>query len=83
MTHFAIDPNDPNHVFVSTYGQKVMVTTNGGSSWSPSNTNMTDTGLFNIEISPVHSNIMFATGYVWVWKSVNGSQLDDCRHILH
>lgn len=72
VTHFAIDPNDPNHVFVSTYGQKVMVTTNGGSSWSPSNTNMTDTGLFNIEISPVNSNIMFATGYVWVWKSVNG-----------
>lgn len=72
VTHFAIHPTNPNQVLVSTYGQGVMVTTNGGTNWNPSNSGMSDTAVYNIEFSPANSNIVFATGNVWVWKSVTG-----------
>lgn len=73
VTHFAIDPNDPNHVLATTTGNYVVATTNGGANWDPSSTGITNEGpMFNIEISPANPNIVYATGFLWIWKSSNG-----------
>ncbi len=74
VTMFAIDPTDANHVYAATYGQGIMETSNGGTSWTHITTDLSgdDLYFYNIEISQVNSQIIFATGYVWPWKSNNG-----------
>lgn len=72
VTRLAIDPTNPNRVLAATYGQGVMVTTNGGDSWSPGNNGLTEMWLYNLEISPVNANIVYAGADFWIWQSSDG-----------
>ena len=72
VTNFAIDPANPNRLLAATYGQGMWLSTNGGASWAPSNSGITDNSLLNVAISPVNSNLVFATSYLWIWKSIDG-----------
>ena len=74
VTMFAIDPTDANHVYAASYGQGIMETFNGGTSWSHITTGLSgdDLYFYNIEISPVNTQVIYATGYLWPWKSNNG-----------
>ncbi len=75
VTHFAVHPNDPNTVLAATYGQGVMITTDGGEVWNTANTGLGENYLHNIEYSPVDPNIIFVTGDFYVWKSVDGGAI--------
>lgn len=74
VMHFAIDPNNPNRVLAATIGGGVVATVDGGANWDPSDAGMAgnEIALLNIEMFPENSNIVYATGYLWIWKSING-----------
>ena len=83
VMRFAIDPANPNRVFAATYGNGIMVTTNGGGSWFPTDNGLGSSSFLNIEISPANPNIIYANSYWHIWKSLdNGSswQLADSNY---
>lgn len=77
VTHIAVHPDNPDHVLVTTYGQGIMSSIDGGSTWTSANTGITDMRLANIAFSPVDANILYATGLAVgsVWKSEDGGQI--------
>lgn len=72
VTRFAIDPGNPNRVLIATYGQGILLTTNGGASWVSSSAGLGENYLYNLAISPANTNIVYATSDLWIWKSNNG-----------
>jgi photosystem II stability/assembly factor-like uncharacterized protein len=72
ITHFSVHPTNPNHVLAATAGQGMMVTTDGGNNWTPSNSGMSDSFVYNIEFAPNNPSVVYATGEVWIWVSNNG-----------
>ena len=67
----AIDPNNPNIVYVGTPLNGLFVTTNGGTTWqsvsgvpvSVTDSNGDSPGITGIEFDPANTNIIFAASY--------------------
>ena len=77
----AIDPNNPNIVYVGTAQNGLFVTTDGGASWQSVNAvpiSRTDgsggyPGITGIEFDPANTNIIFAASYGnGVYETTNG-----------
>ncbi len=56
----AIQPGNPNNMYVGSVGGGIWRTTNAGSSWFPVNDFMANLAVTSIVINPVDNNIMFA-----------------------
>lgn len=88
----AVSPTDPNTVFVAVWNASnftnsingLYKTTNGGTTWVPSNTGMgTNKNTITLAINPLNANVIYAgtsflvpnppgTGPTFIYKSVNG-----------
>lgn len=71
------DPNNFNIQYACVYGGGIRKSTNGGLTWTTINSGITNlTGRFELAISPVNTNILFAasqgSGHSELWKSSNG-----------
>src|ERR1700682_1946038 len=58
----AVDPNDPNTVYLASYGGGVAKTTDGGASWSEANSGITNRSIWAVAIDPADSNTVYAGG---------------------
>lgn len=73
-----IDYTDDNILYLSTGdanyyggGYGIYKSTDGGNTWSPSNTNIGDRMAIEILMSPTNHNILIAATVDGIWKSVN------------
>ena len=69
----AIDPIDPSVMYAGTQVMGVQRTTDGGASWAPSNTGLTDPGVAALVLDPVLPAIVYAgTLAAGVFQSLDG-----------
>jgi photosystem II stability/assembly factor-like uncharacterized protein len=69
----AIDPANPATVYAGTYGGGVFKSTDGGGSWTATNTGLTSTSVNALAIDPSTPVILYAgTSEGGVFKSING-----------
>jgi len=72
MTSIAINPNNPQIVYVGTRDAGVYKTKDGGSSWSTSRIGLTFYPIRSLAIDPDNSGILYAgTDYNGIWKSID------------
>ncbi len=67
----AIDPTTPDTLYVGRYGG-VSKSINGGDSWTPVNTGLTNTDVRALAIDPSTPTTFYAGTYGGVFKSTNG-----------
>jgi photosystem II stability/assembly factor-like uncharacterized protein len=73
MTSIAMDPIDPQTVYVGTRDAGVFKTTDGGLSWQPSRTGLTFYPIRSLQVDPQNPDILYAgTDFDGVWKSTDG-----------
>jgi len=73
------DPADANRIYSpSHFGRGLLVSTDGGATWNPSGTGLPDASapgnqrrIFDLEISPLDSNLVFAATGVGLYKSTD------------
>jgi Tol biopolymer transport system component len=72
----AVDPTDPNTVFVGMYGAGIYVSRDGGQTWAPSGDGLNKGTLGRIAIDPTAPNIVYAAMYDQggVYKSTDGGR---------
>ncbi len=68
----AIHPTNANTVVVGTSGGGLYRTTDGGNTWTAVNTGVSDTTIYSVAISKSNPSIVYAGGYMWVYRSSNG-----------
>ena len=69
----AIDPVKPNTLYAGTNGGGVFKSTNGGTSWAPAISGLTETYVLTLAIDPTTPAIVYAgTGSAGVFKSTDG-----------
>ena len=67
----AIDPVSPSTLYVATFGNGVLKTTNGGASWG--SVGMSFTNIYSVAVNPVNNAIVFSgTAGSGLYKSTNG-----------
>ncbi len=72
MTSIAIDPNNPEIVYVGTRDAGVYKTRDGGTSWNPSRIGLTFYPIRSLAIDPQNAGILYAgTDYDGIWKSTD------------
>jgi photosystem II stability/assembly factor-like uncharacterized protein len=72
VTGAAVDPSDPSHVFVSTFGWGVMQSTDNGASWTQKNTGLPSNYIQGLAQDPNQLNVLYAlTPSSGVYKSTN------------
>ncbi len=72
MTSIAIDPNNPQIVYVGTRDAGVYKTTDGGTSWTSTRNGLSFYPIRSITVDPNNSGILYAgTDYDGIWKSVD------------
>lgn len=72
MTSIAIDPNNPQIVYVGTRDAGVYKTIDGGTSWTPTRNGLSFYPIRSITVDPNNSGILYAgTDYDGIWKSVD------------
>ncbi len=66
----AIDPVTPTTLYAGDYGGGVYKSINGGESWNPINTGLTNLGIYILEIDPVKPSTLYAGTMNGVFKSL-------------
>ena len=73
MWALAIDPSNPSTLYAGTDYAGVFKSTNGGGTWNPINSGLSDGYVNALAIDPGNSNIVYAgTLLGGVFKSTNG-----------
>ncbi len=72
VADIAIDPTQPNTIYVATLGGGVFKSTTGGIGWTAINAGLTSTYLQSLAIDPVNPSTVFATAIGGVFRSSNG-----------
>jgi photosystem II stability/assembly factor-like uncharacterized protein len=67
----AVDPFNPNIIYASKWGQGVFRSVDGGISWINASTGLFDTQIFDLDVHPVHSSILFVCTPAGVFQSVD------------
>lgn len=68
----AFDPTNAMHIYAATLGAGIYQTTNGGTTWTQSNTGLVDDAIFSIAVCPSNPNILYAGGLLWAYRSDDG-----------
>jgi len=68
----AIDPD--GKLYAGTYNSGVFKSEDGGDSWVPKNTGLTEDDIIVLEIDPLNSNILYAGGEDGLFKSDDGAE---------
>jgi photosystem II stability/assembly factor-like uncharacterized protein len=72
MTSIAMDPADPQTVYVGTRDAGVFKTTDGGQSWQSSRRGLTFFPIRSLQVDPQHPNVLYAgTDFDGIWKSTD------------
>ena len=82
VSSIAYDPNNPNIIYIGTgdvdgsesYGVGVWKSTDGGQSWSPSNTDIEDIAVGVVKIRPDSTNIILAGTQEGIYRSEDAGQ---------
>ena len=72
VSTLAIDPGNSNTIYAAIWGGGVFKSTNGGATWTPTNSGLTNGQVDVLAIDPSNSNIVYAGTYGGVFKSTNG-----------
>lgn len=67
----AVDPFNPNIVYASKWGQGVFRSVDGGISWMNASTGLFDTQIFDLDVHPENSSILFVCTPAGVFRSVD------------
>ncbi len=77
----AVDPQTPATMYAGTFDGGVLKTTNGGASWVPTNTGLTDRDVLALAIDPATPSTIYAgtgghsaSGFGDVFRSTNGGR---------
>ena len=69
----AIDPSNPQVIFVGSFGSGVFKSTDGGNTWFSVNRGLANLNIYSLAIDPVNTNNIYAGTYQsQVYKSVDG-----------
>ena len=60
-TQLVVDPNTPNRIYLATSGQGVQSSADGGSTWAPLNTGLTDLTVFSLALNASGTALHAAT----------------------
>ncbi|MBN1811914.1 MAG: hypothetical protein JXA14_08775 [Anaerolineae bacterium] len=73
MTSMAMDPANPQTVYVGTRAAGVFKTTDGGQSWWPARYGLTFFPIRSLQVDPQHPSVLYAgTDFDGIWKSTDG-----------
>ena len=77
ILQLVMDPNDSDILYATVYGNGILKSTDGGLNWAYVNNGISDfSGRFELAISPVNSNYLYASAmgsdHSELWVSVNG-----------
>src|SRR2546428_1619618 len=68
----AIDPSNPTTLYCGTKGSGLFKSTNGGASWVPLNSGLTDPIVVAVVVDPSVPTTVYAGTWSGVFKSTNG-----------
>ena len=68
----AIDPSTPQTIYAGTYDDGVFKSTNGGTSWTPITSGLTETYIYSLAINPKAPQTIYAGAGGGIFKSTNG-----------
>lgn len=69
-----VDPDDPNTLFVNNYGGGNVKSTNGGQTWSLASQGYTGALMFDVEMHPSNSSIVYAAARSGLFRSNDGGR---------
>lgn len=79
VTGLAIDPNSPNILYAAINGDSaannggVFRSSNGGMTWQPARTGLTNQFLNSVEVDPSNSQVLYAGTGIGAFRSTNGA----------
>lgn len=73
MQTVAVDPSDPNIVYMGSWGSGIYKSTDHGHSWAPARAGLTNQLIWSLAIDPDHPSVIYAgTHKSGVFKSTDG-----------